>query len=236
VIVAAISLVGLAGTPWLMVGGFAASGLLLVRLRHVSSVSGAAATQSQPWREALAALRPVAFPVIGIIVVRSFVAGALSTYLPVFLKSEGSNLWFAGAALSIFEAAGMVGSLTAGTLSDRIGRRKVLAASMALSAPLTGAFVLMQGAVRVPLLVGMGLTAMAIMPVMMALLSERYPENRALVNGIYLGLSFLANSAATLLVGALADAFSLRVAFIISTIVPLIGLPFVACLPGKVRE
>jgi FSR family fosmidomycin resistance protein-like MFS transporter len=233
IIVAAVSLLGLSGTPWLMIGGFFASGLLFVRLRHVSSVSGAAATQSRAWREALVVLRPIILPVVGITIVRAFVGGAMTTYMPVFLSSEGSSLWFAGGALSIFEAAGMVGSLAAGTLSDRIGRRKVLAASMALSAPLMGAFVILQGAVRLPLLVGMGLTAMAIMPVMMALLSERYPENRAVVNGLYLGLSFVANAAATLVVGILADALSLRVALLICTVVPLLGLPLVSLLPGR---
>ncbi len=104
---------------------------------------------------------------------------------------------------------------------------------MALSAPLMAAFVLLQGAIRLPLLVGMGLTAMAIRPVLMALLAERFPENRALVNGIYLGLSFLAAAAATLILGMIADAFSLRVAFMISAIVPLLGLPLVALLPGR---
>ncbi len=233
IIVAAISLVGLQHTPFLMVGGLVASAVLFVRLRHVSSVSGQAAAQSRPWREALAAMRPLLVPVVGITVVRSFMAGALSTYLPVFLKSEGSTLWFAGAALAIFEAAGMVGSLTAGSLSDRIGRRKVLAGAMALATPLMVAFMLAAGAVRLPLLVALGFSALAIMPVMMALISERFPENRAMANGLYLGLAFLTNATATLMLGVVADAFSLRVAFALSAALPLLGLPLVALLPGR---
>ena len=235
-IVAALALIGLQNTPWLMIGGFVASGVLAVRLRNVSSVSGQAAAQSRPWRQALAAMRPLMFPVIGITVVRSFMAAALSTYLPLFLKSEGSTLWFAGAALAIFEAAGMVGSLTAGTLSDRIGRRKVLAVAMAVATPLMAAFMLTSGIARLPLLILLGFSSLAIMPVMMALVSERFPENRAMANGIYLGLSFLANATATLVLGILADAFSLRVAFTVSTVVPLFGLPLVALLPGRRRE
>jgi FSR family fosmidomycin resistance protein-like MFS transporter len=235
VIVAALNLIGLEGTPWLMFGGFIASAVLFVRLRHVSSVTGTASA-SRPWRQALAAMRPLLFPVVGIIVVRSFMAAALSTYLPLFLKSEGSNLWFAGAALSIYEAAGMVGSLAAGTVSDRIGRRKVLAGAMALATPLMAAFMLTSGVLRLPLLLALGFTALAIMPVMMALLSERFPENRALANGIYLGFSFLANAAATLVLGLLADAFSLRMAFTISTAVPLLGLPLVWLLPGRAKR
>jgi FSR family fosmidomycin resistance protein-like MFS transporter len=176
------------------------------------------------------------FPVVGIVVVRSFMAAALSTYLPLFLKSEGSTLWFAGAALAIFEAAGMAGSLTAGSLSDRIGRRKVLAAAMAVATPLMAAFLLTSGSARLPLLVALGFSSLAIMPVMMALVSERYPENRALANGIYLGLSFLANSAATLVLGILADAFSLRIAFTVSTLLPLFGLPLVGLLPAREKS
>jgi MFS transporter, FSR family, fosmidomycin resistance protein len=234
VIVAAIGLVGLEGTPWLMIGGILASAALYVRLRDVSSLSPSAQAPLR-WREALTAMRPLLIPVVGITIVRSFMAAALSTYLPLFLKSEGSTLWFAGAALAIFEAAGMVGSLTAGSLSDRIGRRKVLAAAMALATPLMAAFMLTQGAARLPLLIALGFTALAIMPVMMALVQERFPENRAMANGLYLGLSFLSNAAATLALGILADAFSLRIAFTVSAAVPLLGLPLVALLPGRQR-
>ena len=231
VIVAAISALGLQGTPWLMIGGIMASVVLYVRLRDTSSRSSAAAAPPR-WREALAAMRPLLIPIVGITVVRSFMATALSTYLPLFLKGEGSTLWFAGAALAIFEAAGMAGSLTAGAASDRIGRRKVLTAAMVAATPLMAAFMLANGAARLPLLVALGFTSLAIMPVMMALVQERFPENRAMANGLYLGLSFVSNAAATLALGLFADAFSLRMAFMLSAAAPLLGIPLVAMLPA----
>ena len=231
VIVAAISALGLQGTPWLMIGGIMASVALYVRLRDTSSRSSAAAAPPR-WREALAAMRPLLIPIVGITVVRSFMATALSTYLPLFLKGEGSTLWFAGAALAIFEAAGMAGSLTAGAASDRIGRRKVLTAAMVAATPLMAAFMLANGAARLPLLVALGFTSLAIMPVMMALVQERFPENRAMANGLYLGLSFVSNAAATLALGLFADAFSLRMAFMLSAAAPLLGIPLVAMLPA----
>ncbi len=234
IIVAAIGLVGLEGAPWLMVGGILASVALYWRLRDASSLSRSVKTPPL-WREALAAMRPLLFPVVGITIVRSFMAAALSTYLPLFLKSEGSTLWFAGAALAIFEAAGMVGSLTAGSVSDRVGRRKVLAAAMALATPLMLLFMLFGGVARLPLLVALGFTALAIMPVMMALVQERFPENRAMANGLYLGLAFLSNAAATLALGILADAFTLRIAFTVSALAPLLGIPLVAMLPGRAK-
>jgi len=66
---------------------------------------------------------------------------------------------------------------------------------------------------------------------MMALLQENFPENRALVNGIYLGLSFLTNAAATVILGALADGYSMRTAFTLSAAIPLLGVPLVWMLP-----
>jgi FSR family fosmidomycin resistance protein-like MFS transporter len=44
-------------------------------------------------------------------------------------------MWLAGIALTLFEAAGVAGVLVAGSISDRLGRRKTLLASL-LGAPL----------------------------------------------------------------------------------------------------
>jgi len=69
------------------------------------------------------------------------------------------------------------------------------------------------------------------MPVMMALLQESFAENRALVNGLYLGLSFLIQAGATVILGALADSFGLRTAFSVSAALPLLGVPLLLLLP-----
>ena len=164
--------------------------------------------------------------------VRSFMAAALSTYLPLFLKGEGSTLWFAGAALAIFEAAGMAGSLTAGAASDRIGRRKVLRSRDGGRHAPHGRVHACEwrrppAAARRARLLGL-----AIMPVMMALVQERFPENRAMANGLYLGLSFVANAAATLALGLFADAFSLRMAFMLALPRRCWGFRWWRCCPG----
>ncbi len=235
ILVAALHRVQLEGTPWLMIGGILASAVLYIRLRNVSSQPNGG-PRTRPWRQAFRALRPLMAPVIGITAARSFMAAALGTFLPTFLKGEGSPLWFAGAAMAVFEAAGMAGALAAGALSDRIGRRRVLAAAMALASPLMAVFLLAQDAARLPILAALGFCALSIMPVMMALLQENFPQNRALVNGLYLGLSFLSTASATMALGALADAYSMRTAFIISAAAPLLGLPLVWWLPRRRQD
>ncbi len=232
ILVAALQAWGLSGLPWLMIGGWLASALLFVRLRNVSSYSPRL-TQARPWRQTLVTLRPVLLPVAGIIFLRSFMASALSTYLPTFLNREGSTLWFAGVAFSAYEAAGMAGALTVGSLSDRLGRRRLMFVALALTSPLIAAFLLTAGFARLPILLALGFCAMSIAPVLMALLQESFPETRALVTGIYMGFSFIAQAITTVILGAVADQFGLRTAFALSAVTPLLGLPLIGLLPQR---
>jgi FSR family fosmidomycin resistance protein-like MFS transporter len=232
IIVAAIQFLGLRGTPWLMVGGWLTSILLYVTLSDVGA-RPAPAAESLPWQRALRVMGPLLVPLVGIIVVRAFMAAALTTYLPIFLTSEGAELWFAGVSLSILEAAGVVGALLGGSLSDQLGRRTILLISLVATPALMLLFVVVSGWVRLPLLLALGFTSLSITPVIMALVQETSPQNRALANGTYMMLSFLIRSGVVVLVGAMGDLWGMRAAFIVSAILPLLGLPFLRLLPGK---
>ncbi len=232
VIVGAIQFLGLRGTPWLMIGGWLASILLYVTLSDVGA-RPAPAAESLPWQQALRVMGPLLVPLVGIIVVRSFMVAALTTYLPIFLTDEGAELWFAGVSLSILEAAGVVGALLGGSLSDRMGRRAILLISLLSTPGLMLLFVVTSGWVRLPLLLALGLTSLSITPVIMALVQETSPQNRALANGTYMMLSFLIRSGVVVLVGAMGDLWGMRAAFVVSAILPLLGLPFLRLLPGK---
>jgi FSR family fosmidomycin resistance protein-like MFS transporter len=89
------------------------------------------------------------------------------------------------------------------------------------------------GWARLPILLVLGFTALSITPVMMALVQESAPENRALANGIYMALSFVTRSAVVVVIGAMGDRFGLRLAFTASALIPLLGLPFIFLLPRK---
>lgn len=157
----------------------------------------------------------------------------LTTYLPTFLSEEGADLFFAGASLSVLELAGVVGALLGGSLSDRLGRRSILFASMLATPLLMFVFLTIGRWLHILLLLAMGLTALSVTPVIMALVQESFPDNRALANGAYMALSFVLRSVVIVILGAIGDLFSLRVAFVVGAVVPLLGLPLILLLPRK---
>ncbi len=232
VIVSAIKLLGLEGTPWLMIIGLLASALLYIWLKDVPERSPDA-SQGLPWRQALRSMGPIIIPLGGVIVARSFMLSALTTYLPTFLSEEGVDLWIAGVSLSVLEAAGMVGALVGGSLSDRLGRRLVLFISLLTTPLFMFIFLAVHDWVRLPILLVLGFTSLSIAPVIMALVQESVPENRALANGVYMSLSFVIRAGAVVALGALGDLVGLRLAFTVSAVITLLGLFLLPLLPGK---
>jgi len=232
VVVTAVQLLTLGGTPWLMIAGLLTSAILFVQLRDVPNHAPNAG-QGLPWRQALVHMRPLLIPLSGLIITRSFMVSALTTYLPTFLSEEGADLWIAGASLSILEGAGVVGALMGGTISDRLGRRWVLLASMLATPLFMFVFLAVKGWFQFPLLLVLGFASLSVTPVIMALVQESFPENRALANGVYMAISFVLRSGVIVVLGAMGDMFGLRTAFAASAGIALLGLPLVLALPGS---
>jgi FSR family fosmidomycin resistance protein-like MFS transporter len=230
VIVTGIGMLTLEGLPWLMIGGWLTSALLLFRLRNVSGRPPSAG-KVLPWRSALSQMRPLMVPLAALLIVRAFMSASITTYLPTFLSEEGADLWWAGASLSILEAAGILGALLGGSLSDRWGRRLILFLSMLSSPILLFLFLGFDGWGQTAMLPLLGFAHISVTPVIMALVQESYPENRALANGIYMAMSFLVRSVVVVLLGGVGDLFGLRQGYILSGALMLLGTPLILLLP-----
>ena len=90
-----------------------------------------------------------------------------------------------------------------------------------------------QGWALFPILIILGFVALSTGPVVMAMVQESCPENRAFANGLYMGAGFALRGVAMLLLGIMADAYGLRRAFEISAILMLLGVVLVFRIPGK---
>jgi len=230
VIVAAVEYLQPQNTPWIAVVGILTSVFLYFQLRNFKHES-TSREATPPWREALKGMRPVLLPVIAIILSRAFAFVSVATFLPTYLTERGADLVMAGASLSVMQVAGVAGAFLGGTLSDRLGRRPVLSAAMALTAITLFAFTSLDGWVLFPLLLALGFSMLSVAPIIMAIVQESFPESRALANGVYMAVSFVSSSLVSVLVGAISDVSSLRTAYYISAGLALVGLPFVLKLP-----
>jgi MFS transporter, FSR family, fosmidomycin resistance protein len=215
----------------LMFVGWAVSAVLYWRLHDVS---GRVETKPAGLADAWPQIRRV-FPVLGwIMLARTGMVVSLSTYLPLYMQDEVEvSLWLAAAALSILEGAGVAGALFSGTASDRFGRQRVLGWLFLISPVLALLFVYAPGWLAIPLLIGLGLTAISPTPVLLAIVQDSFPEHRALANGIYIGLNFLVRALGIWLVGALADAFGLTMAFVVGAAAAFLTLPGLWLLPKR---
>lgn len=214
-----------------MLVGIAASVMIYVRVKDMPTPPPSRSPNSlgQTWR----AMRGVFLPLTGIMLARALMRAALTVFLPTFLKGEGQSLWFGGMALALLEFSGALGALAAGTLSDRVGRRRVLFVALSAAPLFTFAFLQVEGWVVLPVLALIGLMDLSTAPVVLAIVQENAGDHPATANGLYMGISFVISAAGPLLLGALADLVGLRAAFVWSTLLALGGVPFIARLPGR---
>jgi FSR family fosmidomycin resistance protein-like MFS transporter len=235
IIVTAIAYLTVERLPWLMLAGALASIFLAVKLDRIST-----RTQQEgfelDWRLGLKQLRPLMLPLAVILFIRSLAMSSLTTYLPTFLTREGSTLWMAGFSLTILEVAGMVGAFLAGGLSDKFGRRRMLVISFITTPILMALFVFANAFWKLPLLLLLGFFAISVVPVIMAIVMENAPGQRAFANGIYMASSFLLHSLAVIVVGLVSDWFDLRFTFLVTAGLLPLSLPFVLWLPKSIKR
>jgi MFS transporter, FSR family, fosmidomycin resistance protein len=149
------------------------------------------------------------------------------------MKTEGATLLLGGAMLSVVEIAGVAGVLLSGPLSDRLGRKWVLAGATLGSALLMLLFVHASGAMLILILLGMGFMALSTTPVMLAMVQEQFPRNRAVANGVFMSIVFVLRPLGTLAIGTLGDRYGLQTAFLWGALISLLSLPAVLLLPNK---
>jgi FSR family fosmidomycin resistance protein-like MFS transporter len=225
---------GLGGVWRLAAVGWLVSGVLYVRLRQVPAPvrSAEAGALHVVWPR----MRRVFPPLVWIMTTRILMLVALTTYLPLYITNvKEGDLWLGALALTFLEGAGVVGALATGTLSDRLGRTRVLSFLVIVSPVLLVAFLYAPAAWALPLLILLGLTAISPTPVLLAVVQDQFPDHRALANGTYIGLNFLIRAAGIWVIGWLADGYGLATAFLWGAGLAFLTLPGVWRLPGRRR-
>ena len=163
---------------------------------------------------------------------RQFLLVSLTTFLPLFMTDvKQADLWLSNSSLTILEGAGVAGALLSGTLSDRLGRRGMLGLVLALAPLFMLLFLFGPAGLTAVSLALLGFTVLAPTAVMLALVQDQFPTNRALANGSFLATNFLIRSLAVWVVGFAADRFGLSPVFLWSGVLAWLSVPAVWFLP-----
>ena len=173
---------------------------------------------------------------LGVIGFRSVAWFGLLTFVPLWEVSLGHSKAYGTHLLSLMLLAGAVGTLAAGPLADRLGRRPVLLASLIASAPLILVFVLVGGVPGAIALAFVGVCVIGTFGVTMVMAQEYLPRRIGMASGLSIGLSIGLGGIAAVALGAIADSIDLQAALYAAAAAPLVALALAALLPSTRRR
>jgi MFS transporter, FSR family, fosmidomycin resistance protein len=221
---------GLTGGLLLAVPCLAVAALLLIVLPFLASFSSGEGARVATAGED----RPGALTLLlGVIAFRSVAWFGLITFVPLWEVSLGHSKAYGSHLLSLMLLAGGLGTLAAGPIADRVGRRPVLVVSMALVAPLTIVFVAVGGAAGAVALALVGVCVIGTFGVTMVMSQEYLPRRIGMASGLSIGLSIGLGGIAAVALGALADSVDLRTAMYAAAFAAIPGLVLALLLPSS---
>src|SRR5947208_7198179 len=170
---------------------------------------------------------------LGVIAFRSVAWFGLITFVPLWEVSLGHSKAHGNHLLSLMLLAGGVGTLAAGPLADRFGRRPVLVASSAATAPLILVFVIVGGVPGAIALAGVGISVIATFGVTMVMSQEYLPRHIGMASGLSIGLSIGLGGIGAVALGAVADTVDLRTAMYVAAAAAGAAVVLAALLPSS---
>jgi len=227
VVLGGISLWGLEGIYKLIPFGLTASLILYFKFRNLDLPKLVENHESKKIYKVLKEFRSLFIMVLGILFFTSVIKGTLTTFLTVYLTNQGESLWYAGGALSIFQLAGAGGTFFSGSVSDKIGRRKILLFSAIINPVLLFLFVFTSGIISFILILLLGFFLFSFTPVLLAIVNESKTVFPTFLNGIFMTINFITSALAVALIGYSADYISLESTYIVSSLMGLATIPFV---------
>jgi len=199
-------------------------GHLALRPTDKAAAAGPSPLARRPLVVALAVLLALTFS-------KNFYLAAFGSYYAFFLIERFEvGAYAAQLHLFAFLAAAAVGTLIGGPIGDRIGRRPILWISILGVLPLSLALPFASLFWTDVLAVLIGLIMASAFPAIVVYAQELLPGRVGMIAGLFFGFAFGMGGIGAALVGWLADAKGIELAFQLTALLPAIGLA-VAFLP-----
>lgn len=161
---------------------------------------------------------------LGMVLMRSTVTSGISTFVPLYYTSYlHGNPAYAALLLTVYLAAGAVGTLLGGPLSDRYGSRTVMLYSILPVGVLLYFFTIAGGLWSFVLLAAISVLLAATFTSSLVMAQKMMPENIGMASGLTLGFSIGLGAIGVLLLGQMADISGLLWVFHLLAVLPVAG-------------
>nr|WP_042182028.1 MFS transporter [Kibdelosporangium sp. MJ126-NF4] len=212
---------GLSASPLLAVPAVAGAMLCVAALRSMKpSRSQSAARQAPVGRDDWRSFGLLS----GAIVFRSIVFVSLSTFVSLYATQRvGGGAAVGTVALFVLYLGGAIGTVAGGKLADRFGRLRVVHWSYVVTVLAVAGIVFVPGPAML-LFVALGSVCLYVPFSLHITLGQDYlPQHHGTASGVTLGLTISVGGLASPVVGAIADATSLRTALTPLIVLPVLG-------------
>lgn len=126
--------------------------------------------------------------------------------------------------LVVFLVGVAIGTITGGPLGDRMGRRRIILASILGSAPFAFMLPYANFEMTLVLIFIVGLVLASAFPAMVVYGQELMPGKTGTVSGLFFGFAFGIAGIGAAAIGALADVYDIRMVYHLCAFLPLLGV------------
>ena len=162
---------------------------------------------------------------IFLVFARSWYSAGIGNFYQFYLINDyGLTIKQAQPYIFIFMIAGVLGTFFGGPLADLFGRRNIIFLSMAGAAPLTILLPYVPLTFVLPLFFIIGFIITSSFSVTVVYAQELVPNKIGMVSGLIVGLAFGMGAIGAVLLGFMADLYSIKFVMILCSYLPVFGV------------
>ena len=223
---------GLPGSLGMLIPGLLVAALLTAVLPRLSAPAPAVARDRASAAGAQTMVGAMSLLIL-VVAIRSWTQLGFTTFMPFYWRDVlHGDPRLVGTLLAVFLGAGVIGTLAAGPIADRVGVRRYVVSVFLLATPLAVGFLFVSSAALVFVLLALlGFVLVSTFTVSVVLGQAYLPRNPGMASGLIVGFAIGAGGVGASALGWVADHWGLMAALGISAVMPLAGFLVALFLP-----